>query len=425
MVHVVAHGPNSHRDWLRYLFDVGVARCQPREVLPALLPDDAPQGQNIVLGAGKAAAEMAAVAHGCLQGRTTGLVVTRYGHGARSPTGEIKVIEAGHPVPDSQSREAAEAMLAIAESASADDRVYFMMSGGGSALLCAPVDGITLEGKQAVTRFLLHSGAAIDEINLVRKFLSRIKGGCLAARAAAAELRTYVISDVPGDDPADVASGPSIAVSRDVDEAIAVLRRHDYDDTDAVARVMRGSGRPEVPKHPVVVAATAKTALDAIAREVSAKDWDPIVIGDDVAGDATAIGAEHARLAMEYRSQGRKCALISGGELTVRVGNREGRGGRNLEYLASLMLALDGVEGVEAIACDSDGIDGSEDNAGAYLSWTSLERARRNGQDPASQLAANDTWALFDELGDLIVTGPTRTNVNDIRIILVNPPDAG
>lgn len=415
-----AHGNNGHRDWLRQLFDLGVARCQPREVLPALLPTDAPAGRNIVLGAGKAAAEMAAVANACLAGRTTGLVVTRHGHGARSPTGNIRVIEAGHPVPDSQSLEAAAEMLAIADTACAGDRVHFMMSGGGSALLCAPIDGLSFEQKQDITRSLLHSGAAIGEINLVRKFLSRIKGGALAARAASAEQRTYVISDVPGDNPADVASGPSISVSDNVDAAIGVLRRYGCDAPKSVEVAMRGASRQQAPKHPVLIAATARTALDAIMAEVAAKGWNPVLLGEDVVGDASEIGREHAKLALKYRSAGKKVALISGGELTVRVRNDEGRGGPNLEYLASLMLGLGRAEGVEAIACDSDGIDGTENNAGAYLSWTSLERARQAGLDPERLLADNDTWACFAALDDLIVTGPTRTNVNDIRIILVN-----
>ena len=414
------HGNDNHRAWLRHLFELGVASCQPREVLPALLPTDAPRGRNIVLGAGKAAAEMAAVANTYLAGRTEGLVVTRYGHGARSPTGDIRVLEAGHPVPDRQSLEAAAGMLAIAGTASAGDRVYFMMSGGGSALLCAPVDGVSFEEKQDITRSLLHSGAAIGEINLVRKFLSQIKGGALAARAARAELKTYVISDVPGNNAADVASGPSIGVGDNVDAAIEVLHRYGCNASKSVEDAMRGASRRQVPAHPVIIAATARTALDAIAAEIAVEGWDPVLVGEDVVGDASEIGREHANLALKHRAERKRAALISGGELTVRVRNDQGCGGPNLEYLASLMLGLGAAEGVEAIACDSDGIDGTEDNAGAYLSWTSLERARQAKLDPERLLADNNTWACFAALDDLIVTGPTRTNVNDIRIILVN-----
>ena len=425
MVQLLDRGANSHRDWLQYLFEVGVAHCQPRAVLPAILPKDAPKGRNIVLGAGKAAAEMAAVASAYLAGKTEGLVVTRYGHGARSSTGNIDVIEAGHPVPDSQSVEAAAAMLAMAGTATADDRVYFMMSGGGSALLCAPIDGVTFDQKQAVTRFLLYSGAPIAEINRVRKFLSRIKGGGLAAAASSAELRTYVISDVVGDDPGDVASGPSIGVTGDVESAIDVLNKYRYADTLAVADVMRAASKSPAPDHPVTVAATAKTALDAIAREVTAKGWNPVIVGDDLVGDAATIGRAHAEIAREYREKDQKVALVSGGELTVTLQSDAGRGGPNLEYLTSLMVSLEGAPGVEAIACDSDGIDGSEDNAGAYMSWTSLARAAQSHVNPAELLASNDTWACFAALDDLIVTGPTRTNVNDIRIILVRPTVAG
>ena len=414
------HGNDNHRAWLGHLFELGVASCQPREVLPALLPTDAPTGRNIVLGAGKAAAEMAAVANACLAGRNEGLVVTRYGHGARSPTGDIRVMEAGHPVPDGQSLKAAAGMLAIAGTARAGDRVYFMMSGGGSALLCAPIDGVSFEEKQDITRSLLHSGAAISEINLVRKFLSKIKGGALAARAASAELKTYVISDVPGDNAADVASGPSIGISDDADAALDVLHRYGCGASKSVEDAIRDASRRQVPTHDVIIAATARTALDAIVTEIAAKGWNPVMVGEDVVGDASEIGREHAILALKIRAEGKRVALISGGELTVRVSNDKGRGGPNLEYLTSLMLGLGGVDGVEAIACDSDGIDGTEDNAGAYMSWTSLERARQANLDPERLLADNNTWACFAALDDLIVTGPTRTNVNDIRIILVD-----
>ncbi len=408
-----------HRDLLRHLFDVGVARCHPRDVLPALLPRNAPKGRNIVLGAGKAAAEMAAVAHEYLAGETVGLVVTRYGHGALSSTGAIEVIEAGHPVPDDQSVSAAATMLELAASATPDDRVLFMMSGGGSALLCAPIDGISVEQKQDVTRFLLHSGARIDEINCVRKHLSRIKGGGLASAAAAAEMLTYVISDVVGDDPSDVASGPSIGVTSDAESAIEILQKYGYADLEPVAEAIRGSTRQPAPAHPVDVVATAGNAMAAIADAAGKAGWQPVIIGEELEGIAEEVGREHAGIALEYQGKGGRYALISGGELTVRVSNPNGRGGPNLEYLASLMIHLDGSAGIEALACDSDGIDGSEDNAGGYISGSSLERAADLGLDPGILLAANDTYSFFDALGDLVITGPTRTNINDIRIILV------
>jgi hydroxypyruvate reductase len=312
-------------------------------------------------------------------------------------------------------------MLAKARSATAEDRVLFMFSGGGSALLCAPIDGISFEKKQDITRFLLHSGARIDEINLVRKHLSKIKGGGLAAVAASAELLTYVISDVVGNDPSDVASGPSIACNEDVEAAIRVLEKYGYEHLQAVASAMRDATRPQVPEHPVSVAATAKTAVDAIAKEVSARGWTPVILGDDVEGDATEIGRAHAELTKKYQTRNQRIALISGGELTVQVDNENGRGGPNLEYLTSLMLQLQGARDIEAIACDSDGIDGSEDNAGGYISETSLARASKCQISPAELLKSNNTYECFATLGDLVVTGPTRTNVNDIRIILIGP----
>lgn len=391
----------------------------PGRVLPPVLPNAPPAGRNLVLGAGKAAAEMAAVAFEHLPGRTEGLVVTRYGHGAQSPTGDIEVVEAGHPVPDQRSVEAAERMLDMASSATADDRVLFMMSGGGSALLCAPIDGVSPARKQDVTRFLLHSGAPIDEINCVRKHLSRVKGGGLAQAAGAADLLTFAISDVVGDALSDIASGPSIPFDRDPDVAIGMLAKYGYGDIDAVADAMRQAEPIAAREHPAKVVATAKTALDAIARELDTGGWTVVRVGDELEGDAAQVGRDHAALAKRYVAEGGRYALLSGGELTVHVNNRAGRGGPSLEYLASLMIALDGEPRVEAIACDSDGIDGSEDNAGGYVSPTSLARAEGLQIDAREHLEHNDTYTLFEKLGDLIVTGPTRTNVNDIRVILI------
>ncbi len=412
---------STNRAFLEHLFDVGVKQCHPRTVLPPLLPKTPPKGRNIVLGAGKAAAEMAAVASECLAGKTRGLVVTRYGHGALSSTGKIEVVEASHPVPDTQSLEAGVRMLRLAASATADDRVLFMISGGGSALLCAPIDGVSFARKQEITRFLLRSGASIREINCVRKQLSRIKGGGLAHAAAHAELLTFAISDVVGDDLSDIASGPSVPFRRNAEQAIGILEKYGYEDIGDVADAMRSAAQIEVPPHPAIVIATASIALTAIAREAEVAGWTPVLLGDDVEGQASEVGRSHANLALEYQARGGRFALISGGELTVKVTNPCGHGGPNLEYLAGLMLGLDGAPGIEAIACDSDGIDGSGDNAGGYICPTSIARARRRGIDPRESLLRNDTYACFEPLGDLVVTGPTRTNVNDIRVILVSP----
>ena len=240
-------------------------------------------------------------------------------------------------------------------------------------------------------------------------------------REAAAELLTFAISDVVGDDLSDIASGPSVPFERDVDKAVAILEKYGYVDIDVVAGPMRAAGQIDAPDHRAVVVATAGAALDAIAREVEASGWTPVLLGDDIEGSATEVGSAHADLALQYQEKGGRHALISGGELTVEVKNPDGHGGPNLEYLSSLMLRLDGAPGIEALACDSDGIDGSEDNAGGYVSPASIERARQAGIDPVAELRNNNTYECFERLGDLIVTGPTRTNINDIRVILVGP----
>ncbi len=412
----------SGRAYLEERFRTAVARCAPAIVLPDLLPGDAPQGKNVVFGAGKAAAEMAAVANEHLKGRCEGLVVTRYGHTTPSSTGLVEVLEAGHPVPDERSVFGARRMLEIAEAVAPEDRVLFMFSGGGSALLCAPIDGVSVDQKKDLTQKLLRSGAPIEDINCVRKHLSAIKGGQLASRVTSgAELSTFLISDVVGDAPSDIASGPSIPMDPDPAAAIRVLRQYVGEPEPGLVEALRAAKRRRAPDHPVVVAASARTALAAIRTDLEADGWTVRMLGDDLQGDATRVGAEHAQLAVECRNEECPVALISGGELVVQVGNANGRGGPNLEYLTSLMLTLAGAEGIEALACDSDGIDGTEDNAGGYVNADSLQRLAALGLDPGALLKDNNTYACFDALGDLIVTGPTRTNVNDIRIILIDP----
>lgn len=421
MVHSLRADQADHRQLLEHLFASAVAHCAAAAVLPKHLPGTAPRGKNLVLGAGKAAAEMAAVAHAHLPGPTEGLVVTRYGHGTTLPTGQIEVLEASHPVPDKRSAEGAQRMLDMARAASPDDRVIFLFSGGGSALLCAPIDGLSMECKRATTQALLHSGAPIEAINLVRKHLSCIKGGQLASQVPeGAELCTYLISDVAGDNAGDIASGPSIPTDPDPEAALAVLEAYGCAPEPALADAIRQARRSRAPEHPVVVVARAQTALDAVKRDLDADGWPVVVLGDKVEGEATCIGREHGELALKYQREGKTVALISGGELVVQVDNATGRGGPNLEYLTSLMLTLDGAAGIEAIACDSDGIDGSEDNAGGYIGPDSLRRSSAAGLDPRALLKGNDTYTCFETLGDLIITGPTRTNVNDIRIILIH-----
>ena len=409
----------SNRQLLTDYFLHGVAAASPRLTLPAVLPSDAPRGRTIVLGCGKAGAEMALVASECLAGPVSGCVVTRHGHNVAVPPAEIEIIEARHPVPDDLSLKAGEHLLALAAEAGPDDRVIFLISGGGSSLLCAPAPGIGFDQKQAIGDWLVRSGAGIEQINLVRRHLSRIKGGRLAAVAGArgAELLTCVISDVAGDDPALIASGPSIGASFDPEAAIAILRQSGWDVSGDLAAAIRANRPPQVPAHPVHTLATNADALAAISARASADGWNVVDLGGALTGQASVLGRAHGLAAHDFASRPGRHLLLSGGELTVLRARQDGRGGPNLEYLAGLLAVLAPTDPIEALAGDSDGIDGTEDNAGGYLT------ARWVDQTAAEQaLAANRTYDLFAALGGLIKTGPTRTNVNDIRMIAVAGP---
>lgn len=409
----------SNRQLLTDYFLHGIAASSPRLTLPTVLPDSPPRGRTIVLGCGKAAAEMALVASQCLVGPVTGCVVTRLGHNVAQPPAAIEVIEASHPVPDSLSLEAGRKLLALAETAEASDRVIFLVSGGGSSLLCAPAHGLQFERKQAITDWLVRSGVGIEEINLVRRHLSRIKGGRLAVAAAArgAELMTFAISDVPGDDPALIASGPSIGAAFEPETAIAILSRAGWEVTPELSAIIRANQPPDVREHPVHMLATNADALQAISDRARRDGWKVVDLGGDLSGDAAATGQAHARIAQGYCTQPGKHLLLSGGELTVYRASAEGRGGPNLEYLTGLLGALSPLDPIEAVAGDSDGIDGTQDNAGGYLSasWADPEAAEQ-------ALANNRSYDLFERLGGLIKTGPTRTNVNDIRMIAIQGP---
>ncbi len=406
---------------MHHLFEDAVAAVAPELRLPPHLPAR-PRRHTVVLGAGKAAAAMAAAVERHWQGPLSGLVITRYGHGVA--TERVEVVEAGHPLPDSAGRAAARRILDLAAGAGVDDLVLALLSGGGSALLTLPAQGVTLEEKQAVTAALIRSGAAIAEINCVRKHLSAIKGGRLAA-ATAAPLAALLISDVAGDDPAVIASGPTVADPTTCADALAVLARHRIE-APAGVRAHLDSGRGETPKpgderlararH--VIIASPREALAAAARTARRAGFEAVLLGDDLEGEASALARRHAALALAEAGAGQPLALISGGEVTVTV-RGTGRGGPNAEYLLALALALDGAPGVHAIACDTDGIDGSEANAGAVIAPDTLARARAAGLEPERHLADNDAYGFFAALGDLVVTGPTRTNVNDFRAILV------
>jgi hydroxypyruvate reductase len=417
----------SPRQLLLTLYQDAVAAVSAAANLARFLPAEPVKGRTIVIGAGKGAAAMAMALEQHMPGPLSGLVVTRYGHGADCR--RIEVVEAAHPVPDQAGRAAAGRMLELVAGLSADDLVICLISGGGSALLTLPAAGITLEQKQTVNRALLKSGATIAEINCVRKHLSAIKGGRLALACAPARVVTLLISDVPGDDPAIVASGPTLPDATTCAEALAVLQKYAIEVPPEVEAHL-ASGRGETPKpgdprfaaNECHVIATAQQALEAAAATARAAGITPYILSDAIEGEARDVAQVHAALALQVARRGqpfvRPCVILSGGETTVTVRGK-GRGGRNAEFLLALAIALDGHPDIHAIACDTDGIDGSEDNAGAILGPDSLQRAASLALNPRAMLGNNDAYSLFSATGDLIVSGPTRTNVNDFRAILI------
>ena len=404
---------------LRRLLDAALASAQPAQCLAPHLPEP-PAGRTVVVGAGKAAATMARAVEDHWEGPLEGLVVTRYGH--RVPTARIEVVEAAHPVPDAGGREAAASILSLAEGLSADDLALCLISGGGSALLTLPAPGIALADKQAMTGALLRSGAAIDEINCVRKHLSAIKGGRLGAACHPARVVSLLISDVAGDDPAVIGSGPTVPDPTTFADALAVLRKYGIAEPAALIRHLEDGaeetpkqGDPRLAEAETRMVATPAMALAAAAEAARQAGYEPVILGDALEGEARVLAREHAGLA---RDAAPGTVLLSGGEVTVTV-TGAGRGGPNTEYALALALALDGAPGIFATACDTDGIDGTEDNAGALVTPDTLARARDAGEDAAARLAANDGYSFFAGLGDLVMTGPTLTNVNDFRAILV------
>jgi glycerate 2-kinase len=427
------------RQFLEHLYNAAVSRALPLHNTAACLPTP-PKGRTIVIGAGKAGGSMAQAVEALWPADSPleGLVVTRYHHIPPRPAGlasRIEIVEAAHPVPDAAGLAAAQCILQMTQGLTKDDLVLCLISGGGSALLTLPADGLSLEDKQGINKALLNSGANIGEMNCVRKHLSRIKGGRLAAACAPARVVTLTISDVPGDDPSVIASGPTVPDLTTCAEALAILKRYGIDvPANVLARLE--SGALETPKpgdkafegHEVHMIATPQQSLEAAAAAARAAGLSAYILSDEMEGESREVGKVHAALARAVALRGepfsKPCVILSGGETTVTVrprqpGDAKGRGGRAGEFCLGLALALQGQPGVYALAADTDGIDGVEDNAGAYVGPDTLERAQAAGMKINGFLDRNDAYGYFEPLGDLVVTGPTHTNVNDFRALLI------
>ncbi len=414
------------RELLQQMFAAAVAAAQPDLCIPRYLPEP-PKGRLIVIGAGKASAAMARAVENSWPSPLEGLVVTRYGYAV--PCKHIEIAEAAHPVPDLAGELASRRILELVSGLTADDLVLCLISGGGSALLALPAAGISLEDKQALNRSLLKSGATIAEMNCVRRHLSAIKGGRLAAACRPARVVNLIISDVPGDDPVDIASGPTVADATTCDDALAILRRYAIDVPQHVLDLLQSGagesvkpGDARLPQIETHLIATPQMALESAANVARAHGIACHILSDSIEGESRDVAKVMAGIAMQVKKHGqpfpRPCVLLSGGETTVTV-RGEGRGGPNVEFLLSLGLALQGEPGVYGVAGDTDGVDGIEEIAGAYLAPDTLARAWARGIRPADSLAQNDGHSFFTALGDSLVTGPTLTNVNDFRAILV------
>jgi len=419
----------ERRRLLRSMFDAAVAAAQPALCLPPHLPPR-PQGRTLVIGAGKASAAMARALEDHWDGPLEGLVVTRYGY--EVPCERIEIVQAAHPVPDAAGLRAAERIRDRVSGLSAADLVIALISGGGSSLLVAPGTGLTLADKQVVNAELLRSGASISEMNCVRRHLSAIKGGRLAAACAPAKLLTLLISDVPGDNPIDIASGPTVADPTTCADALGILARYRIAVAPAVRALLEGGagesvkpGDPRLDGIETRLITTPQMALEAAARVARKAGLTPHILADSLEGEARDIGKALAGIARQVGVHGQPfappCVLLSGGETTVTL-KGAGRGGRTVEFLLSLAVALDGLPGVHALAADTDGVDGAEEIAGAWLTPDTLRRAWALGINPRASLDDNDAHGFFQALGDSVITGPTLTNVNDFRAILIDEP---
>jgi len=414
------------RDLLERMFRAAVDAAQPARRIPACLPAP-PKGRTVVIGAGKASSAMAQALERHWPGPLSGLVVTRYGYAV--PCERIRIVEAAHPVPDAAGLAAARQMLATVRDLGPDDLVICLVSGGGSALLPLPGAGVTLEDKQAVNRTLLACGASITEMNCVRRHLSGIKGGRLAAACHPARVVNLLISDVPGDDPIDIASGPTVADPSTCLEALAIVRRYGIALPAGARRLLEsGEGESVKPGDPRLanvttqMIASPQMALEAAAVVARDAGVTPLILGDSIEGEAREVAKVMAGIALQARRHGQPlagpCVLLSGGETTVTL-RGQGRGGRNVEFLLALALALNGAPGIHALAADTDGVDGAEEVAGAFMAPDTLARAWAMGMPPRERLDDNDAHTFFGALGDALVTGPTLTNVNDFRAILL------
>jgi len=409
------------------MFDAAVAAADPERVIREFLPAK-PKGRTVVIGAGKGSAQMARAFERAWNGPLSGLVVTRYGYAVACE--RIEVLEAAHPVPDEAGLAGSRRLFETVEGLSKDDLVVALISGGGSALLPFPAGDLTLEDEIAVNRALLASGAPISAMNTVRKHVSAIKGGRLVAAAHPARVVSLIVSDIPGDQPSLVSSGPTVPDASTRADALAIVETYRMDLPQAVMRHLNSTAAdapdPDDPRfagNEVQIIASAARSLEAAAEVVRKAGLEAVILSDAVEGEAREVAKVHAAIAREVAAKNRPfakpVAILSGGETTVTLRGKGGRGGRNAEFLLSLAIGIEGVEGIHAFAADTDGIDGSEQNAGAFAGGTSVARLRAKGFDAKALLNANDSWSAFDMLGDLFSPGPTGTNVNDLRVVLV------
>jgi hydroxypyruvate reductase len=419
------------KSFLVSIFDAAVAAADPQRTIRDHLPER-PKGRTVVIGAGKGSAQMAAAFEKAWSGPVDGLVVTRYGYGAKCE--RIEIIEAAHPVPDAAGLEASRRLLDKVAGLTEDDLVVALISGGGSALLPSPAAGLTLADEIAVNEALLASGAPISAMNTIRKHLSGIKGGRLAAAAYPARVVSLVVSDIPGDNPALVASGPTVPDAGSRQDALDFIAAYGMKLPAAVmahiASPAADAPRPDDPRfsrHEVHLIASAGVSLEAAAAQAKKLGVEAVILSDSIEGEAREVGSVHAAIAREVAARNRPfkkpVLILSGGETTVTlralVGGKKGKGGRNSEFLLAFAIGIAGVGGIHALAADTDGIDGSEDNAGAFADGATVSRMRAAGTDAKAMLAGNDAWSAFNAVGDLFVPGPTGTNVNDLRAILV------